>query len=144
MFFKGSEYFPHCLALPEWVSCCISGQNSGYEWYFEDKRLSLGNSWQAASPEELHYSCVFMSSFTHHHRRQTLVQICSSSGVMISTFRSQGEAACNLPLPNIPTYLLSWFDIFFLSSHKFSHWFFSLWHTHTVSSSHNQLLSCTQ
>ncbi len=112
-----------CLALPEWVSCCISGQKWGYEWCLEDKRLSLGNSWQAASPEELHYSCVFMSGFSHHGCRQTLVQICSSSGVMISTFGSQGEAACNLPLPNIPTYLRTWFDIFFLSSHQFSHLF---------------------
>lgn len=43
-----------------------------------------------------------MSSFTHHRRRQTLVQICSSSVVMISTFRSQGEAACSCQtFPNI-------------------------------------------
>lgn len=113
-----------------WVSCFISRQNSGYEWYLylEDKKLSLGKSCQALIPEELYYSCVFMSCFTHHRPRQTLVQICSRRGVMISTFRSQGEAACNLLLPNIPKYLLSWFEIFFLNLQKFC-----LSHTHILS-----------
>lgn len=125
MFFKGNEYF---FPLFEWVSCFVTWQNSGYEWYLylEDKKLSLGKSCQALIPEELYYSCVFMSYFTHHRPRQTLVQICSRRTVMISTFRSQGEAACNLLLPNIPKYLVSWFEIFFPFWHKFSQT-----HTHT-------------
>lgn len=108
------------MAPAEWVS---------YElWLFVRQKAVTGvivDSQRAL--RELYYSSVFMSSFTHHRRRQTLVQICSSSVVMISTFRSQGEAACSCQtFPNI----------FCLDLKSFSSP-----HTNSLSHTHTHILS---